>query len=203
MCWAGSVRGSFAKRYPATNGLRCELAVRLTIGAARGPLPGVSQAITAMMASVSPSAVLQFETMDAVLRRTLVGERLMATLSGFFGGLAALIATIGLYGVMSYIVVKRRTEIGIRMALGADRGTVLRMVITEVGTLLVIGVAFGAVLAGLAGRAATALLCGLTPSDPATLGLAVLGMAVVGVLASWLPARVAARLEPSVAPRSE
>ena len=93
----------------------------------------------------------------------------MATLSGFFGGLAALIATIGLYGVMSYMVARRRNEIGIRMALGADRGDVVRMVMREAGLLLGAGVVVGLVAAVAAARTATTLLFGLSPGDPSTL----------------------------------
>ena len=104
------------------------------------------------------------------MRESLLRERLMATLSGFFGGLAALIATIGLYGVMSYMVARRKNEIGIRMALGADRAHVVRMVMREAAVLLAAGVAVGLVLSVIAARAATTLLFGLQPGDPATLG---------------------------------
>src|SRR5439155_89315 len=84
------------------------------------------------------------QTLPSMVRDSLLRERLMATLSGFFGALAALIATIGLYGVMSYTVARRRNEIGIRMALGADRRDVVRMVMGEAGALLVAGVIVGA-----------------------------------------------------------
>ena len=93
----------------------------------------------------------------------------MATLSGFFGGLAALIATIGLYGVMSYMVARRRNEIGIRMALGADRGEVVRMVMREAGLLLGAGVVVGLVAAVAAARTATHAALRVESGDPATL----------------------------------
>jgi ABC-type antimicrobial peptide transport system permease subunit len=127
----------------------------------------------------------------------------MATLSGFFGGLAALLATIGLYGVMSYMVARRKNEIGIRMALGANRGDVITMVMREAGLLLAGGVIVGVLLAVAAARAAATLLFGLHPGDPATLALAVAGLGLVAMLASYLPALRASRLEPTEALREE
>ena len=99
--------------------------------------------------------------MNAQINESLLPERLMATLSGFFGALAGLLAVIGLYGVMSYTVARRRNEIGIRMALGADRSTVVAMVMREAGALVGVGLAVGVALALVAGRAAGALLFGL------------------------------------------
>jgi ABC-type antimicrobial peptide transport system permease subunit len=120
-----------------------------------------------------------------------------------FGGLAAVLATIGLYGVMSYMVARRRNEIGIRMALGAGRRDVVRMVMGEAAVLLLAGVVVGTGLAIAAGRAAATLLFGLRPGDPATLALAAGGLAVVAMLASYLPALRASRLEPIEALREE
>ena len=137
------------------------------------------------------------------MRDSLLRERLMATLSGFFGGLAALIATIGLYGVMSYMVARRKNEIGIRMALGADRAHVVRMVMREAAVLLAAGVVVGLVIAVLAARTATTLLFGLQPGDPATLAMAAAGLGIVAMLASYLPALRASRLEPTEALREE
>jgi ABC-type antimicrobial peptide transport system permease subunit len=127
----------------------------------------------------------------------------MATLSGFFGVLAGLIATIGLYGVMSYMVARRRNEIGIRMALGADRRDVVRMVMREAGVLLAVGLVVGGALAVLAARTASTLLFGLHPGDPATLGMSAVALAGVAMFASYLPALRAARLEPTEALREE
>src|SRR5262249_34926681 len=149
------------------------------------------------------AAVVQFDTMRKQVTESLLRERLMATLSGFFGGLAALIATIGLYGVMSYMVARRRNEIGIRMALGADRGEVVRMVMREAGVLLGAGVVVGLVAAVAAARAAAALLFELSAGDPSTLLMAVAGLGSVALLASYLPALRAARLEPTEALREE
>ena len=130
-----------------------------------------------------------------------MSERLMATLSGFFGGLAVLIATVGLYGVMSYMVARRRMEIGIRMALGADRGTVVRLVVSDAGRLLAVGLLVGVPLAILAARTARTLLYGLQPWDPITLTLGALALGGVALLASWLPAHRASRVAPTAALR--
>src|SRR5258708_11761802 len=106
----------------------------------------------------------------------------MAMLAGFFGFLAAVLATVGLYGVMSYMVARRQNEIGIRIALGASRTGVMRLVLRDAGTLLAIGLAVGTALALAAGAAARAMLFGLRPYDPLTLALA------GGVVAPGAPA---------------
>jgi ABC-type antimicrobial peptide transport system permease subunit len=124
-------------------------------------------------------------------------------LSEFFGLLAALLATIGLYGVISYMVACRSGEIGIRMALGANRGDIVGMVMREAGTLLVIGLVGGAVLSLFAARAAAALLYGLKPGDPLTLAGSALILSAAAAAASFLPARRAARLDPMAALREE
>jgi putative ABC transport system permease protein len=152
---------------------------------------------------VHPAIGLQLDTMNTQIRDTLLPERLMATLSGFFGGLAALIAMVGLYGVMSYMVMRRKTEIGIRMALGADRLTVIRMVMRESAILVAVGIAAGAALAIYGARQASTLLFGLQPGDPSTLALSIVGLAIVAGAASYLPAQRAARMDPAVALREQ
>jgi ABC-type antimicrobial peptide transport system permease subunit len=163
----------------------------------------VTAEVIQAIAEESPVISLQFTTMEQTVRDSLLSERLMASLSAFFGGLAAFIATIGLYGVMSYMVVRRRTEIGIRMALGADRRTVLRMVLREAGVLLLIGLCVGIGLAIAGGQAAGTLLYGLKPWDATTLVVGIGGLAAVAVVASWLPAYRATRVEPTVTLRAE
>ena len=167
------------------------------------PLATMTSEVSTAAAQVSPAIVLEYQTMESQVRESLLRERLMATLSGFFGALAALLATIGLYGVMSYMVARRKSEIGIRMALGADRGDVVKMVMREAAVLLSAGVVAGLVLAVVAARAATTLLFGLQPGDPATLALSAAGLGVVAMLASYLPALRASRLEPTEALRCE
>ncbi len=151
----------------------------------------------------NPIIAFQFSTMDQVVRESLLSERLMASLSGFFGALAAFIATIGLYGVMSYLVARRTIEIGIRMALGADRRAVLSLVLREACVLLVIGLFVGSGLAVAGGQAAGTLLYGLQPWDATTLLVGLSGLAAIAILASWLPAHRATRVEPTVALRAE
>ena len=160
-------------------------------------------AVKSAMAEVNRDVTLNFMTFSTQVDESLVRERLLATLSGFFGALALLLATIGLYGVMSYNVARRRNEIGIRMALGAEQSRVLRMVLGEVCLLVFIGLA-----AGLAATLATtgfvsSFLYGLTPNDPRTLGSAAAILAMVAMLAGYLPARRASRLDPMTALREE
>jgi len=133
----------------------------------------------------------------------MVREKLMAMLSGAFGLLAALLAMLGLYGVISFTVARRRNEIGIRVALGADRRQVVFMVMREAGSLLAIGLAIGAALSAVAGRGASSLLFGLKPSDPLSLALAALLLTAVALFASYIPARRAAKIDPMTALRYE
>jgi predicted permease len=126
-------------------------------------------------------------------------ERFFAQAYSLFGGIALLLAAIGLFGLMSYNVSRRTNEIGIRMALGAQRGQVLGLVMRESMVLVVIGVVAGLAIAIAAGRLVTTLLFGLPPSDPMTIVLAVAVMAVVSALAGYLPARRASRVDPMVA----
>jgi predicted permease len=166
-------------------------------------LSAVSSAVTRTLAAMNPGVSVQYQTVREQIDNSLLRERLMATLSACFGGLAVLIATIGLYGVMSYTVARRRVEIGVRMALGADRGSVVRMIIREASLLLAAGVVAGVGLGVAAGRWATTLLYDLKPWDPATIALAVVALGSATLIASWLPARRASRLEPTVALREE
>jgi predicted permease len=167
------------------------------------PLTQITGSIGAALHDVHPSIIVEYETLASQVRNSLLRDRLMATLSGFFGGLAALIAMIGLYGVMSYSVMRRRNEIGIRMALGADRREVLVMVMREALTLLAVGLAIGLASAVAAARSASAMLFGLQPHDPATLAAAAAALAIVAMAASYLPALRASRLEPTTALREE
>jgi len=135
--------------------------------------------------------------------RSLVQQKLVARLASFFGLLALLLACVGLYGVMSYGVARRTNEIGIRMALGAQGRSVLWLVLREALLLVVIGLAVG-VLASLAvTKTAASLLYELKPNDPLTIVLATLILTAVALIAGYLPARRAARVDPMVALRDE
>ena len=170
---------------------------------ARIAMASVTSAVTEAITDVNPTISIQYQAVKTQVQQSLLRERLMATLSGFFGGLAVLIATIGLYGVMSYMVARRRIEIGVRMALGADRAAVVRMIVREAAVLLAAGLIIGAVLSLFAARTADTFLYGLTPGDPLTIVLAMAGLAAVTLFASWVPARRASRLAPTVALREE
>ena len=135
--------------------------------------------------------------------RALVRERLLARLSGFFGALAAALTALGLYGLMAYAVANRTREVGIRMALGASRGRVLR---TEIGSalrLVAIGIAVGIPAAVASGRIIATQLFGVAPGDPVTLAAVAASMTLVAALAAYGPARRASRVDPIVALRSE
>lgn len=167
------------------------------------PMADVIAAVKRGVAEMNPALVIDFTTFRTLVRQGLLRERLMATLSGFFGLLAAILAMIGLYGVISYMVAQRRNEIGIRMALGADRGNILRIIMREAAVLLVIGVVIGAGLALLGARTAGSLLFGLRPEDPFTLLIAIGVLATISMLASLLPAQRAAGIDPMQALRDE
>lgn len=147
--------------------------------------------------------VFQVKALSAQLDDSLVEERLVASLSSVFGGLALVLACVGLYGLMAYTVSRRTAEIGIRMALGAERGAIARMVMGETLVLVGIGLGIGVPAAALASRLMASQLFGLKPGDPATMAAACAAMVAVTLAASYLPARRAARVNPMQALRSE
>jgi predicted permease len=147
--------------------------------------------------------VTSLEPVRTLMSRSISGERSIAQLSGFFGVLALFLAAAGLYGVMSYATSRRENEIGLRMALGADRGHVTRMVLRETLTLMAAGFAVGLPAAMAATRLTTSSLVGVSTGDPATMGGATLLMLIVGTCAGLVPARRASRIDPVVALRQE
>ena len=165
------------------------------------PLATITPSLTSAILEATPGAALEYGTITTYQEDATVTERLMATLSGFFGILAMIIATVGLYGVMSYMVTRRKVEIGVRMALGAKPSRVVRMVLAESGALVGAGVVAGLLLAFAASRYARSLLFGLEPWDPASFALAAGALAAVSVAAAWIPARRASRLAPTMALR--
>jgi ABC-type antimicrobial peptide transport system permease subunit len=142
-------------------------------------------------------------TVQQLLDRTMSNEILVARLSSFFAGLALLLACIGLYGIMSYSVNGRTREIGVRMALGAQRASVLWMVLREALRVLVIGIVIGIPAALLSSRLLSSMLFGLTAADPLSMAFVIVILAAVAVFASWIPARRATRVDPMVALRYE
>jgi predicted permease len=160
-------------------------------------------AIRRKIAETHPEVIVDLIDFQSNIADGLKRERLLAMLSGFFGALAALLAMVGFYGVMSYMITRRRNEIGIRVALGANRGQVVFMVMREAARLLLIGVAAGTLLSLVAGRGAESLLFGLKPHDPLTLLTSIVLLAAIAALASFVPARRAAKVDPMVALRYE
>ncbi|MGA2607877.1 MAG: ABC transporter permease [Terriglobia bacterium] len=159
--------------------------------------------IRAAVADVDKSISLDFNTLAQQVDDSLIQERVLATLSGFFGGLALLLAMIGLYGAMSYMVTQRQTEFGVRMALGAARGSILRLVLRDVVTVIVAGVMVGASISLLSVQLLQKFLFGLAAHDTLTLALAIGVLSVVAFIAGYLPARRATKVDPMVALRYE
>ncbi|MPZ21118.1 MAG: FtsX-like permease family protein [Luteitalea sp.] len=155
------------------------------------------KSVAAAVGKVDGNLSLSLQLVADQINASLLPERLVAMLAGFFGALALLLAAIGLYGVMSYSISRRRAEIGIRMALGADSAKVVRLVLGRAAVLISLGVVLGAAVSLWASRFVEALLYGLEPHDPLTFVSAVMVLASVGALAAWLPARRAARIDPA------
>ncbi|MBV9880620.1 MAG: ABC transporter permease [Gemmatirosa sp.] len=161
-----------------------------------GPATALVPTVTAAMAAMDPRLSLRYTTLAAQVGASLARERLLATLSGFFGALALLLAMVGLYGTMAYTLAQRRREIGVRLALGAARGRVMRLVLGEVGRLVALGVVLGAAGAAAAARLMAPFLFGLSPADPATWALSAAVLSAVALAAGALPAWRAATLDP-------
>jgi predicted permease len=178
---------------------------RLTLGVrAEGRATDLINVVRSeLSAAGSDILVTKVTTLDELVDQSLLQERLVAALSLFFGLLALLLASIGLYGVMSYDVARRTNEIGIRMALGANAGRVVRLVLRETLWWVALGVALGLGMAFAMTRWVESLLFGLKARDPLVMGLAALVLLVVAAIAGYLPARRASRVDPLVTLRHE
>jgi ABC-type antimicrobial peptide transport system permease subunit len=165
----------------------------------RGPIAAgaFARTVVASITDVNPGLVLKSYTLDEQLSSALMQERVLAMSSGAFGALALLLAGLGLYGVTSYAVSRRRSELGIRMALGAAPAGIVRLVLWRVIILVAIGVALGAGVSVWVSQFVSTLLYGLEPRDPLTLVGSVVVLTAVGALAGWLPARRASRIDPA------
>jgi predicted permease len=169
-----------------------------------GRMDAMVQAIQREALSVNPDVpVVKARTQDEVVSQSLYLERTFALLSSAFGALSLLLACMGVYGTIAYTVAQRTNEIGIRMALGAQRTSILRMVLRETITVLTAGLLIGLPLAWLSARLLREQIYGLSPHDPATLVMAIVGIAVVTIIAGLVPARRASKVDPLTALRYE
>ena len=199
-----SVRGAMLPTVfmPATQappgGAAQEFVLRTSV-----PPDVIIPSVQRIVRDVNPEIPLAFQTLTQQVDDNLVQERLLATLAGFFGGLAMLLAMIGLYGVLSYLVTHRQTEFGVRMALGAGPASILWLVMREVLLVLSVGVAVGLAAALATARVLRQLLYGLEPYDPTTIAIAIALLSAMAVLAGYLPAHRATRVDPIIALRAE
>ena len=169
----------------------------LTIEAAPGQRALVERDVATALTQAAPTLVFTSGTFDQMVDATATQERLIAMMSGFFGALALLLAGLGLYGVVAHAVSARRTEIGLRIALGAQRTSIARLAVRRAGVLIVAGLALGLAGSWWAVRFIAPLLFEVEARDPATFAGTASVLCAVGVLAAWLPARRAARLDPA------
>jgi putative ABC transport system permease protein len=168
------------------------------------PADALSGTIRAAVAGLDPSLpIVKLRSVEDVFAEAIGRPRLLAQLLGIFAGLAIVLAAIGSYGVLSYMVSERRREIGIRMALGADRASVLRMVMSQGLRLTLVGVVIGLAAAFAMSRVVASLLFGVRPSDPATIGAVVAIIGGVALVACYIPARTATRVDPMIVLREE
>ena len=182
----------------ADSGPYINFEVRSDIPAGR-MIPSIRSAI----GGVNRGIAVEFRSFETQIDDSLLQPRMVAWLSGFFGGLALLLAMIGLYGVTAYGVARRRGDIGIRMALGAQQGAVIWLVLRDVLAMLAIGTVLGLAASLAAGRLVASLLYGVKSYDPAPLAIAALLLGAATGIAAYLPARRAARLDPMAALREE
>jgi putative ABC transport system permease protein len=177
--------------------------VAVTVRALGSPA-ALTSSVAAAIERVSPDLELQFQPLSEQVTASLAQERVVALLAGFFGGLALLLAGLGLYGITTHAVSQRRAEIGIRMALGAAYAGIIRLILRRVVLLVIAGIAAGCILSWWATRfVAATLLYGLEARDPGVFVAAAAVLVFVGAMAGWLPARRAANLNPVDALRAE
>jgi predicted permease len=170
----------------------------LSVRAKTGLPASLTKSVAAAVDSVNSQLPLTFRPFADQVNASLAQDRFVAMLSTFFGALALLLAGLGLYGVTSYAVSRRRLEIGIRMALGAAPGGIIRLVVLRVARLVGLGVFAGVGVSLWASTFVASLLYGLEPRDPATLVAAAIALAAVGLLAGGVPAWHASRIDPAV-----
>ncbi len=204
-----AVYGSLRDTLPPTMYLpiaqsgRTQSSISLSVRTERGAPATLGRALIAAVVQVDPALSMRVTTLEQQVDGSLTQERMVALLSAFFGALALLLAGVGLYGVTAYAVTRRRAELGIRMALGSAPAGVMRLVMGRVALLVAGGVVLGSAATWWLSRFVGGLLFGLTPRDPLSFGAGALALAVVGLVAGWIPARRAARLDPATLLREE
>lgn len=170
----------------------------------QGDEAGLESLARRTLANINPDLTLvEFKSLDYQVADNFNQERLITRLTGLFGLLALILASVGLYGITAYSVARRTSEIGLRMALGANRGNVLVLVLRRALLLVGLGLAIGVPVALIAGRLMRSQLYGVRTYDPLTLVVAVLVLSFFAALAGFIPARRAARIEPMTALRIE
>jgi ABC-type antimicrobial peptide transport system permease subunit len=169
----------------------------LTLKAASGQRALVERDVATALTRADPSLVFTLGTFDQMVDATMTQERLIAMMSGFFGALALVLAGLGLYGIVAQAVGARRTEIGLRMALGALPPGIVRLVLRRVGVLIVAGLALGLAGSWWAVRFIAPLLFQVEAGDPTTFAGTAAVLIGVGMWAAWMPARRATRLDPA------
>jgi len=167
------------------------------VRASNGAPALLARSVNAAIGSVNKDLALTFRPLADQVDASLTQERVVAMLAGFFGALALLLAGLGLYGVTSYAVTRRRAEIGIRVALGAEPAGVVRLVLVRVFVLVALGVIIGTAVSLWSSQFIASLLYNLGPRDAVTLVSAAVALTVVGAMAGWLPAYRASRIDPA------
>ena len=188
---------------PFTRLMNKVVAASFVVRTKAAPMSVAADVQRELLACDDTVAAFSIRPLESVLAGSIVRQRFNMLLLGTFAALALMLSAIGLYGVISYAVTRRTHEVGIRMALGADRGDVLAMIVGQGTKVIAIGVALGVGLALLSTRLISSLLYGIRPTDPATLGGASLGLVIVAFLATYIPARRATKVDPMVALRYE
>jgi ABC-type antimicrobial peptide transport system permease subunit len=169
----------------------------------RAPSVSIADLRAAIRAEDPQLKIERIDTADALLDSTLSTDRLMAVLSWGFGVLAISLAAAGIYGLFSYEVTRRRGEIGIRMAVGAGRRDITRMIVRDAALLAAVGLLLGAGAVSALSRIATGLVFGISPGDPRITAVAAAMLVAVALVSAWFPARRATRVDPLAALRAD
>jgi len=177
--------------------------VTIHLRTARDPLAAASSVRTIVTRNHSHTPVSNIRTVEEEIGRSLLSDRLVATITTLFGGLALTLAVVGLYGVLSYGVAQRTRELGIRIAIGATTARIRWLVLREAAWVLGAGVLVGVGLAWPLGRVVRSLLFGISATDPASTAIAIIVLLAAGGLGAWIPARRASQVDPIRALRFE